>query len=132
MVEVCDEGEDDEGGLYGMVWYDMVLFSFFFFFFFLFFVHQVNGVNWGCGNERERERERKREREARASREPPCILLSSVIYLFLGISIVSTTDYDQHIYSLNYRLPSRHFPPFPQRFCSPISSSTHPSLHPSH
>lgn len=41
-----------------MVWYGMVWF-FLFFFFFLFFVHQVNGVSWGCGNERERERERK-------------------------------------------------------------------------
>lgn len=99
-----------------MVWYGILLLPFFLFFF-LFFVHQINGVSWGCGNEREREREG--EREARASREPPCILLSSVIYLFLGISIVSTTE-----------LRSRHFPPFPQRFCSPVSSSIHPSIYP--
>lgn len=111
-MEVCDDGE-------GIV---------FFLFLFFFFVHQVNGISWGCGNDRERERERKREREARASREPPCILLSSVIYLFLSISIVSTTDDDQHIYNLNYRVTLQVLPPFPPEILFPIFPSIHPSI----
>lgn len=50
-----------------MVWYGMVFYCFLFFsLFFLFFVHQINGVSWGCGNERERERERKREKREQA------------------------------------------------------------------
>lgn len=99
-MEVCDEGEDDEVGLYGIVWYGMVLFSFSFFFFFfsfpfflsfLFFVHQVNGARWGCGNERERERVRKRERSASKQR--------AAMYTF----IISHLFSPQHIHSLNHR-----------------------------
>lgn len=63
-MEVCDDGEDDEVGLYGMVWCGMG--GFFFLFRFLFFVHWVNGVSWECGNEREREGEEEREKREQA------------------------------------------------------------------
>lgn len=112
-MEVWDEGEDDEVGLYGIVWYGIVFF--FFPFFFSFLCIRLMGLEG--------------EREARASREPPCILLSSVIYLFLGISIVSTTDDDQHIYSLHYRVTLQALPPFPPEILFPIFPSIHPSIH---
>lgn len=46
MVEVCDEGEDDEVGLYGVVWYDMIWYCFlsFFFFFSLFLCIRSMGL----------------------------------------------------------------------------------------
>lgn len=135
-MEVWDEGEDDGVGLYGLVWYGIFSFIFFSFSFFLFSSFLCIRLMGLVGNVAMREREREggregeeeREREARASREPPCILLSSVIYLSLSISIVSTTDYDQHIYSVNYRLRSRHFLPFLHRFLFPILPSIPPSI----
>lgn len=69
-----------------MVWYGMVFFSFSFLFllFFLSFVHQLNGVSWGCGNERERERERKGERERSASKQRAAMYTFIISHLSLA------------------------------------------------
>lgn len=71
VVEVCYEGEDDEGGLCGMVWYGMVFYCFLFFsLFFSFLCIRSMGLVGnvamrGRGRGRGREREKREQAESR-------------------------------------------------------------------